>query len=378
MSSPNSDKIAIDGTVIATVTKTLNASVKRMESLANTISLKTGGDAHSILVESRTRLTSVMEKFETAAKAGSVRHKKGCIAIVSLMATAYNALDSGLDALEDGDLTKADLIEVARDTRAAVIQARTLVKTDTIASGTGDAADEFLRKAEAAPKSKEGSGDEFRDNNQRSKLRRLESVRDAKQRAVEEDEQKKLDRRYANQDKHYDKIGDAFNANRVHLTKLPSAKTSKDPFVLVLLPVFPVTEAMIDKKYFENAGLKVKEVGKGLNMIENQILLGVNTAQLDTSTTKDGKKKIAKSTLRNRTLEIIRILSQKKHTTYHAVGSDGSSIDGAGRSAPKGASPGFVYYWLMDDRTLTKLETSLARNNISFDVNDWGLALPSK
>lgn len=367
MSIQPQEKLKLGATVIASVQKTLVGSRKRMESLADTISVKTGGDAHTILLKSRKRISAAMKEFETEAKAQGVRHKKSSIAIVSLLATAYNQVDSGIDALEEGELTKNDLMEVARDARSVVVQALTLMRSDVEVAGQAemDDAAKFLiaaERASAAP-AKETAAP-------KSRKEELEDI--------EEEEEEKRVRKDATQNKHYDSIKHLFEHNRVHLTKLPSSKTSDDPFVILKMPVYPQTASIAGEEQYKAAGLKVGGKAGFYIQLNDQILLGVNTNELDRSKGKDGKKKIAKGALIKRTLEIIKVLSQKRHTTFHVIGSDGRDIDGAGRMAPNNQSPGFVYYWLMDDATLSRLNAVLRRNGHSFDVDDWGMAVPSK
>ena len=348
MSGENQDKLKLDQATITDVNKRLIGTRRRMEELSNVQSLRKGRDAHKLIGKSRDRIEAAIKLYETDAKAKGVAHEHRSRAIVAGMAQAYNALDSLCDGFDEGDISQKELLDAGSHVSHILKGVRTMIKANV---DTGvrkmDAADTFLAANESKTKVNwtHDNIDEDED----------EDAKDDAKRA----------RKDLQQQKHYDGINDLFKRNASHESKLPNARKDSDEFVILKLPVYPQMAKPASKEQFNEAGLKVGGNDGFYIQLEDQLLLGVNTSKL-----KEQKQKLHKYVQ-----HIVSVISQKRGQVFHVIGSDDHDLTGAGREIQGGKSPGFVYYWLMPDRDLSKLTRVLQRSNNSFDVDDWGVAI---
>lgn len=349
------NKLVITGSLIVDVNKRVVGTCKRMKEVADNPSVKRGSDAHKALKVSRDRLQASISTIENDTKSRGLQARPIARKLIAGLATAYTVVDSALDGIASGDLTKAELKEATEHVTATMREFQRQWKAETIAHDaprTKDDAEIFIEAAE-------------REATVAAKAKKKIAKENGEEDEGADDEEDKHQYESTKLKDFYPQAEHLFNKQGAHKDKLPTSKLSKDDFVFLHLPVIPMSDSTPSADTFKEAGFQVAgSVGGIYVVLEQQFVVGINTARIK------GSKNIAKEIT-----NIVKTISKRKGEHYSIMSEEANGTNGAGRMARAGKSPGFVYFWIMPEKRLRKLSKLAERKNTSIAIQDWGLAI---
>lgn len=343
----NQDRLVITASVHDNIIKRVKATKSRMNRLkAGVISLREKGDAHKLLAMSGERLEAAIKSVEKDAEKRGLRAKPQMRKLIAGLASAYNTVDSALDALGMEELTQKDLTEAADQVNAVMTEFATLWEANTIneskvGEAQKDAADIFIEKAITA-----GSP--------------LKKIKTKKETGPDKEDLHTYEQTPGRD--WYPQVQHIIEKQGVHKDKLPNAKINTDPFVLLHLPVVPLGDSIPSADAWKEAGFRIAGSVGSYTIIDQQVMVAVNTKMAD----RKGVTRYAG--------EIVKIISKRKGERYVFMGGEGGVMS-AGKMDVKGRSPGFVFFWIVPESKLKRLSRIADRSGASVAVEDWGLAV---